>query len=50
MPPELVRAQVLRALCQQWGYTPEEALRAPVWVLRASNLLAIDAELTRQAG
>lgn len=31
-----------------WGYTPEEALNAPVWVTRMSALLAFDDALQEQ--
>lgn len=29
----------IEALCQRWNYTPEQALRAPVWVLQTTALL-----------
>ena len=31
---------MLRALCREWNYTPEQALAAPVWLLRTSRILA----------
>lgn len=30
---------MLRALCTTWNYTPEQALMAPVWILRTTRIL-----------
>lgn len=30
---------MLRALCREWNYTPEQALQAPVWLLRTTAIL-----------
>lgn len=40
---------MLRGLHRMWGYKPEEALNAPVWVLRMSEVLAFDDDLRQQA-
>lgn len=39
-PAELVEAEVVFGLCSRWGYKPEEALEAPVWVMRMTGVLA----------
>jgi hypothetical protein len=31
---------MIRRLCQEWGYNPEEAMKAPVSVLRMTAVLA----------
>lgn len=50
MPPELGRAQSLAALCRTWGYTPEQARVAPVWVWRMTALLAEEKPEAAAAG
>ena len=32
---------MMRMLCQTWGYTPEQALRAPAWLLRTTEIVAL---------
>ncbi len=36
-------------LHHMWGYTPEQALDAPVWVLRMTEALMFDQSLNEQA-
>ena len=33
---------------RMWGYKPEEAMNAPLWVLRASDVLLFDQSLTEK--
>ena len=40
MPIEAQEAVVIANLCRRWGYTPESALAAPVWVLKMDDILA----------
>lgn len=49
MPPALARALMLRNLCAMWNYTPEEAERAPVWVVQAANLVVMHEQFMREA-
>ena len=49
MPPELGRALMLRALCEMWNYTPQEAERAPAWVVQATNLVLLNDQLAEEA-
>ena len=44
-PDELTEALVLRGLHAMWGYKPEEAMNAPAWVIRMSEVLAFDDEV-----
>jgi len=44
MPIELAEARILQRLCQTWNYSPEEARKAPAWVLRATSLLLMEDE------
>lgn len=34
---------MIRGMHRMWGYKPEEALDAPLWVLRVTDVLAYDA-------
>lgn len=36
-------------LHRMWGYTPEQAIEAPLWVLRMTDVLAYDASFDEKA-
>lgn len=38
-PAELQEYEVIDALCSRFGYTPEQAVAAPAWVLRMADAL-----------
>ena len=44
MPAEVATARIRRAMCREWNYTPEQALVAPVWVIRDMQILALTDE------
>lgn len=39
MPAEAQEAVLIANLCRRWGYKPEEALAAPVWVRRFDAII-----------